>query len=80
MAGSGTDRLVSDGCTLWFDGVWRACCDAHDVAYSAFADKVQSDLELALCVARTGHGAMALIMLAGVLAFGWLFYPRKREP
>lgn len=80
MAGGGTTDLVTDGCTLWFDGAWRHCCDAHDLAYSQFADKLQSDLDLALCVAKTGHGAVALVMLAGVLLFGWLFYPKKRRP
>lgn len=66
-----------DGCTLWLDGVWRQCCDVHDLAYQAGADKVPADLELALCVAQTGHGAMALIMLAGVTLFGWIFYRRR---
>lgn len=71
-----------DGCTLWFDGwfgvSWRHCCDVHDFAYEAGADKITADLDLALCVAQTGQGGMALIMLAGVSTLGWLFY-RKRS-
>ena len=66
-------------CTGWFDGVWGACCALHDAAYASGADKVRSDLELALCVAKTGHGAMALVMLIGVSIFGWLFYRGRRK-
>lgn len=73
--------MIGNGCTLWIDGwagsSWRHCCDLHDLAYLAGADKIQSDLELALCVAQTGHGAMALVMLVGVTLFGWLFYRRR---
>lgn len=72
-----------DGCTLWFQGwgnsSWRHCCDVHDVNYAAGLDKISADLELAVCVAQTGHGWMALIMLAGVTAFGWLFYRKVRR-
>lgn len=71
---------VGDGCTLWIDGVWRACCDAHDLAYAKVAvplDKIIADLDLARCVAGTGHGVVALVMLAGVTVFGWFFIRRK---
>ena len=46
--------------------------------HQAGADKIPADLELALCVAQTGQGAMALIMLAGVSTCGWLFFRRRR--
>lgn len=71
-----------DGCTLWFDGwaetSWRHCCDVHDIAYEIGAPKIEADLALAQCVASAGAGPMALIMLLGVTAFGWLFW-RKRK-
>lgn len=70
--------MNGDGCTLWFDGVWRSCCDAHDLAYGAGVDKVIADIDLARCVAGTGHGGMGLLMLAGVTIFGWLFYKRRK--
>jgi len=73
--------MTGDGCTLWFNGDWRACCDAHDAAYavvSAPLDKVIADLDLARCVAETGHGLMALVMLAGVTLFGWFFIRRRK--
>jgi len=69
---------VNAACTAWFDGAWGACCAVHDVAYAAGVDKITADLDLAACVAHTGHGVMALVMLAGVTLFGWLFY-RKRK-
>lgn len=72
-----------DGCTLWLQGwgeiSWRHCCDAHDFNYAAGMDKIAADLDLAVCVAQTGQGPMALIMLAGVTLFGWLFYRRRRQ-
>lgn len=69
--------MTPDGCSLWIDGVWRHCCDAHDLAYLNGTDKIIADLDLARCVADTGNGTMALIMLAGVTLFGWLFLRRK---
>ena len=69
---------MSDGCTLWFNGDWRQCCDWHDFQYATGIPKVTADLDLAACVAHTGHGIMGLIMLAGVTLFGWLFYRKRR--
>lgn len=74
-----------DGCTFWIDGwgdiSWRHCCDVHDIAYlDGTVPRTQADLELALCVAQTGHGVMALVMLVGVTVLGWLFYKRKKSP
>lgn len=80
---------MADGCTMWFDGIaglsWQACCDAHDAAYIAgggWFQKLQADLTLAACVNRVLPG-MGLIMLAGVLIGGPLFFvwrnKRNRE-
>lgn len=75
--------MEGDGCTLWLQGwgqtSWRHCCETHDVNYAAGMDKIAADLDLAVCVAQTGQGAMALIMLAGLTLFGWLFYRRRRQ-
>jgi hypothetical protein len=56
----------------------RPCCNFHDLAYAAHADKITADLNLALCVAHEGLGGIGLLMLAGVTLFGWAFY-RKRK-
>lgn len=78
MAASLSDS-VGDGCTLWFDGNWRHCCDVHDVAYTTSSGKLMADFDLAVCVAQTGHPGIALIMLAGVTLFGWIFYRRIKR-
>ena len=56
---------MSDGCTGWFDGTWRHCCEAHDAA----GVSLESNLELARCVAERSPG-MAAIMLIGTSTFG----------
>lgn len=70
-----------DGCTLWWDEwagtSWRHCCDVHDLAYEVGLPKIPADLELASCVAQTGYGVMALVMLAGVTLLGWIFHRRR---
>lgn len=75
----GTDPLAGDGCTLFPDGNWRHCCHAHDLSYSLGGDKTQIDLELALCVAHTGNGLVALVMLAGLTLGGWVWWWRARR-
>lgn len=76
---------ASDGCTLWIDA-WRgrdmrACCAAHDLAYSIGAPpKEFADLELAACVTRaTGDPVMAAIMWLGVALCGGLWWRRCRR-
>lgn len=83
--GAGGD-LAGDGCTNWFNGDWRACCDAHDYAYAhavTVLDKVLADEALRRCVAMAGsgdlwHWLMGLVMFAGVSIFGW-FYVRWQK-
>jgi hypothetical protein len=68
-----------DGCTFWIDGWWRACCDAHDMAYIAGNVDLATHLELGRCVIATGGGlAMgALMSLAATL--WWLVKHRGRK-
>lgn len=70
--------MESDGCTLWFQGNWRHCCEIHDAEYFEGFDKLQSDLNLMSCVADAGWPLMGLIMFIGVSIFGWFFYPRNK--
>lgn len=74
---SGEGIYSTNGCTGWFDGTWKHCCDVHDIAYASGADKLVSDFELAKCVAETGNGWMAFIMLIAVVLFGWVFKKRQ---
>lgn len=75
----GAIPVTGDGCTGWFDGSWRHCCDLHDLAYSLGVDKLTADLDLFECVVNAGHPVIAGIMLIGVVLFGWLFYRRRRQ-
>ena len=54
--------MDNDGCTGWFDGNWRHCCDIHDYNYYILNDKFLSDIDLMVCVLQTGNGVMALLM------------------
>ena len=74
-----TSTPAGDGCTLFLDGVWRQCCDIHDIAYVAGGDKGAIDWALFECVAATGHPVMAVVMLAGVTLFGWLWWRAARR-
>lgn len=77
---------VSDhinGCDSFPDGIgslsWRACCDAHDVAYTMGGDwlaRVVADGALGWCVATSSWWTLPVgaTMAAGVLVFGWAFY------
>jgi|TARA_A100001391_G_scaffold44812_4_gene26295 hypothetical protein len=74
---------ISDGCTLWIDGIagtnWRHCCEVHDAAYSSLANKLFADLDLARCVGESGAPIMAVVMFCGVTLFGWIWYARARH-
>lgn len=73
-----TSLPAGDGCTLWFDGVWRHCCDIHDAAYVAGGDKLAADWHLLSCVAETGNGPIAIVMFLGVTIFGWFWWLKAR--
>lgn len=74
-----TSTPAGDGCTLYFDGVWRHCCDMHDLAYSlGTVDKLAADWELFQCVAATGNIWHAIVMLAGVTLAGWIWWLKAR--
>ena len=78
--------MVETKCTCWFDGWWGDCCLAHDSAYADGKPKFKADIELFRCVANSGYNTrtniasvlIAILMLAGVSIFGWLFYKKRR--
>lgn len=70
----------SDGCSLFPDGNYRVCCEAHDRAYWCGGSREQrreADLELARCVAGKGHLRLGELMRRGVRLGGvpWLPTP-----
>ena len=68
---------MADYCTLWPEGNWSHCCKAHDIAYELGTGKIAADLELITCVAQQSQ-IMGVVMGAGVLTFGWLFYYKRK--
>jgi hypothetical protein len=61
----------TDGCTLWPEGNWQACCVAHDIDYwcgGSAAERNDSDHALAACVAGKGHPIIGKAM-GGVIHF-----------
>lgn len=70
-----------DGCTGWFDGFWRHCCDAHDKAgleaVTVF-DWWQASKDLEDCVAAAGAPLMGFIMAAGTAVFGLVLFWLRR--
>lgn len=64
--------MISDGCTYWFDGTWRHCCEAHDLAYATETVTLQSHLELGLCVAQTSGGAVMGAIMALATTVWWV--------
>ncbi len=84
-ADSATAAIVptfkSDGCSLFPDGKYLACCVAHDQAYSSGGSwkmRWRADKKLFKCVrAQKGfeHKLIAPVMWLGVRAFGVHFLP-----
>lgn len=77
-----TDPFLDDGCTGFLNGwgglSWRACCDAHDIAFatgSNWGDFIAANAELYRCVARHDIFAATLMLIAVMtigIAFFWL--------
>lgn len=74
----GDDSVAGDGCTGFWDGTWRACCDLHDTAYTVGGSKLDADLDLLACVFPHSPLAAA-VMFIGVTIFGWLWWWRARR-
>ncbi len=71
------DLFVSDGCSWWPDSIgeynYSECCILHDIKYwvgGTEADRLEADLQLAICVNRIAGPIMAEVMLAGVRGAG----------
>ncbi len=66
-----------DGCSMFPDGDWVACCQRHDFAYwcgGSAADRSAADRELERCVAEK-HPALGPLMWAGVRVGGGPWVP-----
>jgi hypothetical protein len=66
----------SDGCTNSPDFNFYECCAEHDWHYSKNSDypRFLADLELALCIIKAGHPALAILYFYSVRKFGRSYY------
>lgn len=72
-------RVKPNGCTLAPDHNFRSCCDAHDEAYTLQkVSRLEADMQLRDCITAAGHPLKAQVYYAGVRAFGWVFWLRKK--
>ena len=70
---------TGDGCTMWFDGTWRSCCDKHDKRYeNKRITKFQADILLFRCVAKHSFW-MGALMFTGVSLFGHWNYAKAQK-
>lgn len=76
---TGLNPAHSDGCTGWFDGTWRHCCDAHDAAYAAGEVTLQTHIELGQCVAQTSGGLLMGVAMFLATALWWAVRHRGRR-
>jgi len=71
---------IGDGCSLWPDGDYRECCEAHDRDYfrgGTKSERKASDKRLRQCVRAKGHKYISKFMYYGVRIGGvsWLPTP-----
>lgn len=72
--------FTTDGCSLWPDGTWAACCVEHDAAYWCGGDaddRRDADIALYRCVSDCCSGNMGRLMYLGVRVGGipWQPFP-----
>ncbi len=68
-------RPNSDGCTGWFDGYWRDCCEEHDVLYEQGGDRSEryfADLLLRECVFERIKSRTESPLLGSIIS--WLMF------
>ena len=73
-----TRPFRTDGCSLWPDGNWQACCIVHDMVYWCGGDRTfrkRADTELRTCVSSSGHPVVGSLMWLGTRAGGLRIWP-----
>ena len=71
-------RFRSDGCSLWFDGDWAACCVQHDLVYwcgGTAEERKRADASLRECVAARAPSWFAGLTYLGVRVGGHPLFP-----
>ncbi len=68
----------TDGCTLWPDSDWQACCVEHDMTYwcgGTAEERKAADKAIRECVAETGHPLVGSLMSGVIRVTGLRFFP-----
>lgn len=68
-----------DGCSLWIDGWWRACCDTHDLAYIDGEVSLMSHIDLGMCVIASGGGVVMGALMAIATTLWWIIKHKGRK-
>ena len=71
---------TSDGCSMFIDGDYRDCCEAHDRAYWEWGrlyKKLVADAFLYACIAERWHNVRENFMFPAVLIGGNPGFPTK---
>jgi hypothetical protein len=68
----------NDGCTLWFDGVWRHCCEAHDQAYLDQSVTLMTHVDLGVCVVQASGNLTVGIGMAAATCLWWIIVHKLR--
>lgn len=69
-----------DYCTMFPEGWWAVCCQAHDLAYGLQIGKDLADGQLASCIAASSPtliGGVASAAVAGVVWLGVKLFGRR---
>jgi hypothetical protein len=72
--------FTSDGCSMWPDGSWAACCVEHDIEYwcgGSADDRYRADAILLECISDCCSGNLGRLTYLGVRAGGipWQPFP-----
>jgi hypothetical protein len=72
-----SETVRGDGCTGFFDGSWRHCCDAHDRAYELGTLTWRTHLELGQCVSQSEGGILIGLAMFLATLLWWLVKHRR---
>jgi hypothetical protein len=72
------NAFTTDGCSVWPDSKWRACCIEHDMTYwcgGGAEQRREADRDFRACVTERSNAFNAWLMYLGVRVGGWRLGP-----
>ena len=70
--------FTTDGCTMWRDGTWRACCIEHDIQYwcgGPVLNRKTADQALRQCTRERSSPTNAFLIYWGTRLGGSSLFP-----